>query len=318
MKTIKLAFIGECMIELQETGTGITTQTFGGDTCNSAIYCSRLARNLAVEVDYVTALGDDSFSDSMMAFWEREGVGSSLVQRVQGKHPGLYYIEVDEHGERIFHYWRGEAAAKRCFEYPGSREILEKLSEYSGIYLSGISLAIFTPESRLALLGRLAELKKAGTRIYFDCNYRTHLWEDTRLARTIYEQIFPLTDIIFLTEEEASYFMDEKGVAAIQHRLNQKGVGESVIKDGAGVCSIFAKNQRFEIPAETVRKVVDTTAAGDSFSGVYLLARTFGCSPEHAAVLAHRTAAYVIGHKGAIAPLKDMPVTGKDIMACNH
>ena len=223
-KTIKLAFIGECMIELQETGTGLTTQTFGGDTCNSAIYCARLASNLAVEVDYVTAVGNDTFSDRMMAFWEREGVGSSLVQRVQGKHPGLYYIEVDEHGERLFHYWRGEAAVKKCFDYPGSREVLERLSEYSGIYLSGISMAVFTPESRRVLLQRLTELKQAGTKIYFDCNYRTHLWEDAVLARTIYEKIFPLTDIIFLTEEEAALFMDEKGVSAIQDSLRIKGV----------------------------------------------------------------------------------------------
>ena len=91
-----------------------------------------------------------------------------------------------------------------------------------------------------------------------------------------------------------------------------------MIKDGGGVCSIFSENKRLEIPAESVKKVVDTTAAGDSFSGVYLLARTFGCSPEHAARLAHRTAAYVISHKGAIAPLEDMPVSGNDIRQGNE
>ena len=38
MDHLKLALIGECMIELQETEPGVTTQTFGGDTLNTAIY----------------------------------------------------------------------------------------------------------------------------------------------------------------------------------------------------------------------------------------------------------------------------------------
>ena len=127
MKPMRIALIGECMIELQETGPDQTRQTFGGDTLNTAIYCARLARDLPLHIDYVTALGQDNFSSRMIQFWEKEGVGSSLVQRKQGELPGLYYIELDEHGERIFHYWRSASAARKCFEYPGSEKILENI-----------------------------------------------------------------------------------------------------------------------------------------------------------------------------------------------
>ena len=115
MKSLKIALIGECMIELQEIAPGETKQTFGGDTLNTAIYCARLARDLPLQIDYVTALGKDSFSDKMTRFWELEGVGSELVLRQEGELPGLYYIELDDQGERIFHYWRSAAAAKKCF-----------------------------------------------------------------------------------------------------------------------------------------------------------------------------------------------------------
>ncbi|MCK5516030.1 MAG: hypothetical protein KAI39_04075, partial [Desulfobulbaceae bacterium] len=67
------------MIELQEIEPGKTQQTFGGDTLNAAIYMARLNRLFPVRVDYVTALGCDNFSDKMVDFWEREGVGSELV-----------------------------------------------------------------------------------------------------------------------------------------------------------------------------------------------------------------------------------------------
>ena len=316
MKPIKLAFIGECMIELQEHEDGVTTQTYGGDTLNSAIYCARLAQGHPVQVDYVTALGTDTFSDRMIDFWEQAGVGSSLVQRISGEHPGLYYIELDDAGERIFHYWRGEAAAKKCFEYTGSNRVLDKLSDYDGIYFSGISLAIFTPESRAILIRRLAELKEQGTMIYFDCNYRPHLWNDRHQAREIYQLIYPLADILFLTGEEATILINESGVEQIHQALKKRGVGETVIKDGGGVCSIYHDDQQVKVPAKMVKAVVDTTAAGDSFSGVYILARSFGWFPRQAAELAHRMAAYVISYKGAIAPLEHMPITGADLNNC--
>ena len=145
---MKIALIGECMVELQETSPGVTKQTFGGDTLNTAIYCARLARTLPLEIDYVTALGTDNFSDRMVSFWEQEGVGSGLVIRQPGETPGLYYIEVDSRGERVFHYWRSTAAAKKCFEYPESDLLLEKLasdvlgicSDHPGVQSSSVTI----------------------------------------------------------------------------------------------------------------------------------------------------------------------------------
>lgn len=318
MKTIRLALIGECMIELQETSPGVTKQTFGGDTLNTAIYCARLSKTLPLKVDYVTALGCDSFSGKMLKFWEREGVGSSLVQQQPGELPGLYYIELDASGERVFHYWRSAAAAKRCFEYPNSAEILERLEDYDGIYLSGISLAILTTESRALLIARLKELAARGVSIYFDCNYRPHLWSSPHLAVTTYEHLYPISDIVFLTTEEAETLLSGAAGKQVHDKLQKLGAMESVLKDGEKPCSISTDNTVIEVPAQPVQQVVDTTAAGDSFSAVYLVARLFGCSPARAAEMAHTTAAYVVCHKGAVAPLEKMPVTGKDISRCTE
>ena len=317
MKPTKIACIGECMIELQEISPGVSSQTFGGDTLNTAIYCARLARDLPLKIDYVTALGTDTFSDRMVRFWEAEGVGSSLVLRQPGESPGLYYIELEESGERIFHYWRSTAAAKKCFEYPDSGRVLEALGEYDGIYLSGISLAIFTPASRSRLIGRLEELSSRGISVYFDCNFRPHLWGSADQAVELYRRLYKLSEIVFLTTEEAGVLLDGAAGEAVHIALRELGCRESVLKNGERPCSIYAGGECIEVPAETVDRVVDTTAAGDSFSGVYLVARKFGCSPQTAARMAHRTAAYVVCHKGAVAPLEKMVITGKDIAKCS-
>lgn len=317
-KPVKLALIGECMIELNELSPGVVKQTFGGDTLNTAIYCARLARDLPLEVDYVTALGDDSFSDRMVRFWEQEGVGSSLVLREPKETPGLYYIENEESGERIFHYWRSTAAAKKCFEFSDSDRIIDALSGYDGIYLSGISLAILTPTSRARLIERLEELAAQGTTIYFDCNYRPHLWLSSEEAIASYRRLYPISQIVFLTTEEAETLLDGARDHEVHKRLQEAGAAESVLKDGEKPCSIFADDTCISVAAEQVDNVVDTTAAGDSFSAVYLVARKFGCSSEDAAKMAHLTAAHVVQHKGAIAPIEGMSVTGKNILECNR
>ncbi len=313
---MKLAFIGECMIELQESGPGVLKQSFGGDALNTAIYCARLSSSLPLQVDYVTALGCDNFSKSMIRFWEQEGVGSELVQTIPQESPGLYFIELDDSGERVFHYWRSESAARRCFEYPDSEKILKRFSEYGGLYLSGISLAILTETSRALLIERLEELSENEIPIFFDCNYRAELWTSLSQAKKFYERLYRLSKIVFLTKEEAKILFDGTTGREIHERLQGYGDLESVVKDGENPCSICAGDIIFKVPATPVAQVVDTTAAGDSFSAVYLVARCFGCSPVDAAKMAHATAAYVIGHKGAMAPIEDMPVSGQDIADC--
>ena len=62
------------MIELQHRADGSLHQSFGGDTLNTAVYLRRELGD-AGSVDYVTALGDDSFSDAMCEHWHAEGLG---------------------------------------------------------------------------------------------------------------------------------------------------------------------------------------------------------------------------------------------------
>ena len=294
------------MVELQESEGGMLRQSYGGDTLNTAIYMARLHHLFNVRVDYVTAVGCERFSKGMTAFWEREGVGSAMVQRLPGGRPGLYFIELSDKGERYFTYWRGEAAARKCFEYPGSEKILQQLGNYDAIYLSGISIAILTPTSRKNLFARLKQIGGDGPRIYFDYNYRPHLWSSAAEGHKIYEEILPCCDTVLAGPDELA------AIHAIQPDTSHTylagfGVRESVMRNGPEMCTVRAGDERFAIEAEQVAHVVDTTAAGDSFSAGYLLARTYGCTVLQAAKMAHRLAAYVIGHPGAIVPIEAMP-----------
>ena len=65
----KIAVIGECMIELSQKGAEVS-RGFGGDTLNTAVYIARQVAPEALTVNYVTALGTDSFSQQMLEAWQ--------------------------------------------------------------------------------------------------------------------------------------------------------------------------------------------------------------------------------------------------------
>src|SRR5688572_23991865 len=124
------------MIELREMADGRFSRGYGGDTLNTAVYLARLG----VEVDYVTALGDDPWSDEMIAGWAAEGIGTEKVARLPGRVPGLYIIQTDARGERRFLYWRDSAPARLLFDVSETAHLIEALLGYELLYFSGITL----------------------------------------------------------------------------------------------------------------------------------------------------------------------------------
>jgi 2-dehydro-3-deoxygluconokinase len=295
----RIALIGECMIELQHRADGSLQQSFGGDTLNAAVYLRRELGDIGT-VDYVTALGDDSFSDAMCAHWAEEGLGLERVQRLPGRLPGLYCIQTDASGERKFLYWRNEAAVRDCFTTPAAEPILAALPDYNVVYFSGITLAVLGEVGRQRLLEVLIETRRRGGAVVFDNNYRPRLWATVDVAREAYRSVLAEVDIALLTEDDEralfGYADSEQVFAAYP------AIAEVVLKRGADACLIRCDGERLAVPALKVEKVVDTTAAGDSFSAAYLASRLKGGSPQEAALAGHRLASRVIQVPGALIP----------------
>jgi len=302
----RVALIGECMIELQQRSDGSLVQSFGGDTLNAAVYLRRLLPG-DWQVSYVTALGDDSFSAAMCSAWQAEGIDLSLVQRLPGRLPGMYCIQTDAQGERRFLYWRNEAAVRDCFTQPGGAAVLDQLQNYSLIYLSGISLAVLGDEGLNNLLPRLAEARRHGAQVVFDNNYRPRLWRDRTHAADTFGRLLGMVDIALLTLDDEQALFLEADEQAIFERYAQAGTTHVVLKRGAHSCLIAEGGRRHEVAAQSVHKVVDTTAAGDSFSAGYLGAWLQGAASPVAAAQAHALAAAVIQQPGAIIPREAMP-----------
>ncbi|MFW5488479.1 MAG: sugar kinase [Desulfovibrio sp.] len=303
----RIACLGECMVELHGTGPQTYRQTFGGDTFNTAAYIARLGQWFGIRADYLTGLGTDPFSTAMLGFFRELGVGTNHIRRLEERMPGLYLIEVDRHGERTFHYWRGEAAARFCLDLNTPEALASELSAFGHIYLSGISLAILTSNGRDVLFAALEQCKKDGARICFDSNYRPNLWPNKEAAQKEFIKILQLSDTAILTADDMLDLFDLEDNQATLALCREHGVEEVVLKRGADPCIIHVDGQFFEVPSKSGVNVVDTTAAGDSFNAAYLTARILGNNPDFSARCGHELAAAVIQHHGAIIAADHMP-----------
>jgi 2-dehydro-3-deoxygluconokinase len=291
--------IGEVMVELQREPDGRFALAFGGDTFNTAVYLARAG----VSTSYATGLGDDRFSDAILALCERENVGAGPILRAKGRVPGLYLIETDAKGERSFTYWRDTSPARELFELPDWDKVAEAVTSARLVYFSAITLSIYSNTGLGRLFACLEAVRQNGGIVAFDTNYRPRNWKgDVERARLVVEEALKRTDLCLPTfDDEAALWGDPDPVRSIE-RIAAAGPSEIVVKTGPDGAIIAGHTglEKIEVP-QTVQPV-DTTGAGDSFNAGYLAARLAGKPPAEAARAGHRLAGVVIQHRGAVVP----------------
>src|SRR5262245_50779213 len=92
----RVVSIGEALIEFVRGGDGRFGITCAGDTFNVAVYLARAGIGSA----FASALGDDPYSEAILALAAAEGVASDLVLRTRGRLPGLTVTDGEAAGAR--------------------------------------------------------------------------------------------------------------------------------------------------------------------------------------------------------------------------
>jgi 2-dehydro-3-deoxygluconokinase len=231
----RVVCIGECMVELRPVGEGLFRRGVAGDVYNTAVYLKRQAPRM--DVQFATVTGADPLSEAMRDAWREEGIGEELAVADPDRGPGLYLIETDAAGERSFHYWRGESAARGW-----ARALASQAGALDGadlVYLSGISLAILTPEDRQRALALLQDLRGGQTRLAFDPNLRPALWGDLGEARRAFELMAGLADILLPSRQDLQLLYGEADSGLLANRLIDLGAREFAITAEAGPCIVY-------------------------------------------------------------------------------
>jgi 2-dehydro-3-deoxygluconokinase len=296
--------VGEVLIELARGADGRFALSCGGDTFNTAVYLARAG----VDVGFATALGDDPYSDSIMALAAAEGVSVSghLVFRASGRVPGLCLIDNGSSGERSLRYWREGAPARDLFELPDWMQLAQELIAARLIYFSGITLSLYSNIGLGRFLALLEAARQQGTKVAFDGNFRPRAWKgDLARTRTVFIETLKRVDIALPTFDDEAVLWGDPSPEATLARLQAFGITEVVVKNGPNSALVAAAGLEEFVPVPEVMVPVDATAAGDGFNAGYLAARLAGIDPAQAASAAHRLAGDVIRHPGAFVPRAD-------------
>ncbi len=284
---------GEAMIELSGVEGDTARIGVAGDTFNTAVYLSRSG----IKTRYVSALGDDNFSLRILDALRVEKICEKSCVIIPSMAPGLYAIDVDDEGERSFTYWRANSAAKQFFDRPESAKIVDNMKRAQTLYLSGITLSIFSAEGREKIIDIARAIKTAGGQVVFDTNYRPRGWASKDEARTAVNAIMPYVTTALLTWEDEQELFGDDSAETCATRWHAAGANEVIIK--AGARGAYCQRTGW-VPPPRVIKPIDTTGAGDSFNGAYLAARLSGADIETAILSGHELAAKVLMTTGAI------------------
>jgi ribokinase len=237
-----------------ETVLGSHLQTTaGGKGANQAVASARAGG----EVVLVTAIGDDGFGDSALEDFVREGIDVGLIRRVPGTPSGVALIVVDDRsGENAITVAPGANLALT----PHDVELVAGLLEPDDVVLLQLEIPLETVEAA----ARLAAGR--GARVILN----------PAPACALPDPLLAHVSVLTPNEAEAHELSgvagrDDAALSRAAAALRARGVSDVLITLGArGVFASTADASEL-VPGFPVA-AVDTTAAGDVFTGALAVA----------------------------------------------
>lgn len=266
-KGYDVATLGEILIDFTFAGKNadgkkLYEENPGGAPANCVSAVSKLGGRGA----FIGMTGCDSFGDDVRCVLEEIGVDTSGMRRTSAQHTTLAFVSLDENGERTFSFCRNPGADTCLSKDDLDRKILEDC-----MILHVGSLSLTNEPSRTAELEAVSIVKKAGGFISYDPNYRAALWGGRPDAVEKMKSLMPLADLVKVSEEELSLLYGS-GLSYAEGAAKIMAEGVSLVLVTLGAKGVYyaarsgGRNFSGQISVPAV-KVVDTTGAGDSFTG---------------------------------------------------
>ena len=281
------------MAELRLDQNQEVKQGFAGDAFNTAVYAHRQLG--PQRVGFYSHIGNDPLSSAFLDFMADEGLNPDDLPRAEDRNIGIYSVSTDPTGERSFHYWRNQSAARQMF---ADQAEFHALPSAKIVYVSGITMAILSPAARLNLMAWLRSIRGTSVLAY-DSNYRPKLWEDKATAQAINRQMWALADIALPSIDDEMDLFDETKDAQTIQRFSDGDFTVSVVKRGK-LGPVVPGHQAPLPDFLPAVDVMDTTAAGDSFNGGFLAAWVQGDTLNNCLHAGHDLACEVVQKPGAI------------------
>ena len=230
----------------------------GGAPANFLATLSKFGAKTA----FLGKVGKDSFGKLLQGTLDAIGINTQGMVMAEDVFTTLAFVSLDASGNREFAFARKPGAdTTLCF-----KEIDLKVIDAAKIFHFG-SLSLTDEPARTATQKAIAYAKEKGKLITYDPNLRKPLWRDLKTAKEQLLWGLKQADLVKISDEEVEFLFGIDAKDAAAYISENFGVDLVLVTCGPSGC--YFKNQQAEgqIDALSGIKVVDTTGAGDIFTG---------------------------------------------------
>lgn len=266
----------------------------GGKGGNQAYAMGRLGGRVSM----LGSVGNDTYGEKLCANLASAGVDVSCVRRAQAVSTGMAVIGVTPQGDNSIIVLPG---ANRAVDREYLQEHQDRLKDCDIVALQleiPLDAVVFAAE----------EAKRLGKTVVLD---------PAPAVPDLPEDLYPCLDLIKPNETKLSVLtgcpQDPGGMRKGARILREKGVKNVLVTlGGEGSYLLQEDGTERYFPADKTVKVVDTTAAGDSYMAGLCVGMAQGQSLEKAAELATAVSNIVVTRRGAQTSIPTMDeVLGK-------
>lgn len=251
----------------------------GGKGANQAV----AAAKLGADVIFIARLGKDVFAEKSLENFKNVNIDTKYIEQLDDVPSGTAIISIEDSGQNSI------------IVIPGANSKLSGADVEKGeADIASAAVVVAQLEGPLETVERTAEIAKVNNIPFI---------LDPAPARPLSDELLGMVDIIKPNETETEILTDitvkdDTSAAKAADVLLAKGIKTVIITLGDKGFMLATKDNKEMIPSHKV-EVVDTTAAGDAFTGALAYGLANGMGIRDAVVQANAVAAISVTRYGA-------------------
>lgn len=255
---------------------GVFSSGHGGKGSNQAVATARLG----AEVSLLTAVGGDAFAAAARELWTAEGVDCDHVVTADAA-TMVGVILVDANGENRIVIAQGALDELS----PADVDAFDESIAAADLLVTGFEIPV--------------EVARRALEIARSHGVRTLLNPAPAPAEPLDAELWGLVDVVTPNQTEAMRLTGETGLVTAEEcadAIRRRYAGVTIITLGGDGCLVDEPgSERVRVPAVRPRQVVDTTGAGDAFTGALAVALARGDELRDAVRFAAAAGAHAVG-----------------------